>query len=93
MVGAQPARRHERPTNAEFRAFMLDMVDLDVLARLPDVIEGDPNVMDGAVEWIEVVQDDFRKRISFPAGRPPHDLVLLADFLRARREFFEAIGG
>lgn len=46
---------------------LIDAIDIGAFARL-DTIIGCPDCADGGSEWIEIIQPDFRKKITFEYG-------------------------
>jgi len=63
---------------------LVQSVDMPALIALPDVI-GCPDCADGGAEWIEVVRDGVRKRVTFEFGHEIPTIQLLLTAARTQR--------
>lgn len=73
-------------SNEQFETLISD-IDMDSFDKLEEVI-GCPDCADGGAEWVEIIKDGKRKRVTFEYGKAPKELkVAVAKFKEVKESF------
>ncbi|MBI2547997.1 protease complex subunit PrcB family protein [Candidatus Woesearchaeota archaeon] len=67
---------------------LLKVVDLEAFYALPERI-GCPDCLDGGAEWIEIVEENESKRVTFEYGSSVPEIYTFLTTLRGMRDNFE----
>lgn len=86
-VGGTPKTYTEKLTNI-FANEIIQNIDFETFKKMPEVI-GCPDCADGGAEWIEIIKDDSKHKITFEFGKSPKEIEKLVTILREKRTYFE----
>jgi hypothetical protein len=67
---------------------LVQLIDQKTIAEMDDIY-GCPDCADGGAEWIEVIQDDFSKKVTFEFGTTLEPIQPLLDEVRQIRAQLE----
>ena len=85
---AYPVQQHQEPTDPVLWQRLTQLIDFDVLTPMQDVL-GCPDCADGGAEWVEIVQGDRQKKITFEYDDTPGPIAALLDEIRQLRQQLE----
>ncbi len=88
LEGSLPPVVRTRETAAEEWNALVSLIDMGNIKSL-DTRYGCPDCMDQGAEWIEIIQGDYRKKVTFEYNRPLPKVQKLLDKLREYRTGFE----
>ncbi|WP_435355351.1 hypothetical protein [Emticicia sp. SJ17W-69] len=86
-VGGVPQSYKEKLTNL-YASNIIQNIDFEAFKKLPEVI-GCPDCADGGAEWIEIIKDDSKHKVTFEFGTSPKEIEKLVQLLREKRTYFE----
>lgn len=86
-VGGVPKSYKEKLTNL-YASNIIQNIDFEAFKKLPEVI-GCPDCADGGAEWIEIIKDDSKHKVTFEFGTSPKEIEKLVQLLREKRTYFE----
>lgn len=85
--GGDPVTYKEKLTS-DYLAEVSKNIDFAAFSKLPEVI-GCPDCADGGSEWVEIIKNDSRHKVTFEFGHDVKEIASLLKLLREKRVYFE----
>lgn len=85
--GGDPTTYKEKLTS-DYISAVSKNIDFEAFTKLAEVI-GCPDCADGGAEWVEIVKNDSRHKVTFEFGHDVKEIAPLLKLLREKRVYFE----
>ncbi len=87
VTGGEPKTYTEK-LSADYIASITKNVDFETFKKLDEVI-GCPDCADGGAEWVEIIKNDSRHKVTFEYEHDVKEIAPLLKLLREKKQYFE----
>ncbi len=85
--GGDPTTYKEK-LSADYISEVSKNIDFEKFSKLEEII-GCPDCADGGAEWVEIIKNDSRHKVTFEFGHDVKEIAPLLKLLREKRIYFE----
>jgi hypothetical protein len=86
-IGGTP-KTYNEVLDATLGNSLVKSIDYEAFRNLNEVI-GCPDCADGGAEWVEILKNGSKHKVTFEFGRVPKELESLVTILREKKVYFE----
>lgn len=87
-IGGTP-KTYTELLDASFGSSLVKSIDYESFKKLNEII-GCPDCADGGAEWVEILKNDSKHKVTFEFGKAPKEIESLVTILREKKVYFEA---
>jgi hypothetical protein len=86
-IGGTP-KTYNEALDATLGNALVKSIDYEAFKNLNEVI-GCPDCADGGAEWVEILKNGSKHKVTFEFGRAPKEIESLVTILREKKVYFE----
>lgn len=86
-VGGTP-KEYQESISQELAENILQTIDYESFSKMNEVI-GCPDCADGGAEYLEIIKENSKHKVTFEYGKSPKEIEKLVAILREKRVLFE----